>query len=284
MLVVALGADLDPSATPGLVEDGHDFYTEAGAFALREVLDAFPGGRRDGRRDLDAVQVPARPQRGRSCCSTSTSATVACASSPGSASCFRSPARSRRRRTPRTRCWRPSTTAASSSTRTRWCAASTPRGTARVLADGRELDYDLFLAVPTHRAPRSSSGPGLTVDGWIPVDPETLDDPVAGRLRRRRRHQRRHPQGRRLRRGTGRGRGRGDHRRAPRHGRAGGVRRTWRLLRRVRRRRSGDGRRDLPQRPGTDRRRSRDPRQTWPRSSASSSAAGSSGGSGRQPG
>jgi sulfide:quinone oxidoreductase len=43
-----------------------------------------------------------------------------------------------------------------------------------VFADGRELHYDLFLAVPTHRAPRVVVDSGLTVDGWIPVDPETL--------------------------------------------------------------------------------------------------------------
>src|SRR2546427_6589073 len=36
ILVVALGADLDPAATPGLVEGGHEFYTVSGAFALRE--------------------------------------------------------------------------------------------------------------------------------------------------------------------------------------------------------------------------------------------------------
>ena len=36
VLVVALGADLDPGATPGLVEAGHEFYTTAGAFALRD--------------------------------------------------------------------------------------------------------------------------------------------------------------------------------------------------------------------------------------------------------
>ena len=40
VLVVALGADLDPAATPGLVEAGHEFYTVAGAFAARDVLDA----------------------------------------------------------------------------------------------------------------------------------------------------------------------------------------------------------------------------------------------------
>ena len=44
VMVVALGADLHPSATPGLVEGGHEFYTVPGAFALRDVLDAFEGG------------------------------------------------------------------------------------------------------------------------------------------------------------------------------------------------------------------------------------------------
>jgi sulfide:quinone oxidoreductase len=45
VLVVALGADLDPAATPGLLEAGHEFYTVAGAFATRDVLDRFEGGR-----------------------------------------------------------------------------------------------------------------------------------------------------------------------------------------------------------------------------------------------
>ena len=45
VLVVALGADLEPAATPGLVEGGHEFYTVAGAFAVRDVLDSFGGGR-----------------------------------------------------------------------------------------------------------------------------------------------------------------------------------------------------------------------------------------------
>src|SRR4029077_5199959 len=45
VMVVALGADLDPAATPGLVEGGHEFYTVPGAFALRDVLADFPGGR-----------------------------------------------------------------------------------------------------------------------------------------------------------------------------------------------------------------------------------------------
>ncbi|HWF42607.1 MAG TPA: FAD-dependent oxidoreductase, partial [Acidothermaceae bacterium] len=45
VLVVALGADLDPAATPGLVEGGYEFYTVAGAFAARDAIAEFGGGR-----------------------------------------------------------------------------------------------------------------------------------------------------------------------------------------------------------------------------------------------
>jgi sulfide:quinone oxidoreductase len=45
ILVVCLSADLDPSATPGLLEDGHESYTVDGAFKTRAVLEAFEGGR-----------------------------------------------------------------------------------------------------------------------------------------------------------------------------------------------------------------------------------------------
>ena len=44
-LVLALGADLDPAATPGLLEGGHEYYTNRGAFAVRDVLAGFDGGR-----------------------------------------------------------------------------------------------------------------------------------------------------------------------------------------------------------------------------------------------
>ena len=45
VMVVALGADLDPAATPGLVEGGYEFYSMPGALAVRDVLAAFDGGR-----------------------------------------------------------------------------------------------------------------------------------------------------------------------------------------------------------------------------------------------
>jgi len=44
ILVVALGADIHPEATPGLVEGGNEFYTVAGAEALRDVLPTFERG------------------------------------------------------------------------------------------------------------------------------------------------------------------------------------------------------------------------------------------------
>jgi hypothetical protein len=45
VLVVAPGADLDPAITPGLIEGGHEFYTVDCAFAAREVIADFDGGR-----------------------------------------------------------------------------------------------------------------------------------------------------------------------------------------------------------------------------------------------
>jgi sulfide:quinone oxidoreductase len=44
ILVVALGADYDVAATPGLAETGHEFYSVAGATRLREVLPTFTRG------------------------------------------------------------------------------------------------------------------------------------------------------------------------------------------------------------------------------------------------
>jgi sulfide:quinone oxidoreductase len=40
---------------------------------------------------------------------------------------------------------------------------------------GGELAYDLFLGVPQHRAPDVVVESGLTVDGFVPVDPATFE-------------------------------------------------------------------------------------------------------------
>ena len=44
VLVVALGADLAPERTPGLLECGHEFYSPAGAAEIRDLLPDFRGG------------------------------------------------------------------------------------------------------------------------------------------------------------------------------------------------------------------------------------------------
>jgi sulfide:quinone oxidoreductase len=49
-----------------------------------------------------------------------------------------------------------------------------------LLADGDEMPFDLFLGVPMHRAPAVVEESGLAVDGWIPVDPLTLETRYPG--------------------------------------------------------------------------------------------------------
>jgi len=41
--------------------------------------------------------------------------------------------------------------------------------------DGSEMPFDLFLGVPRHRVPAVVAESGLCVDGWVPVDPATLE-------------------------------------------------------------------------------------------------------------
>ena len=49
-----------------------------------------------------------------------------------------------------------------------------------MLADGGEMPYDLFLGVPVHRAPSVVQESDLCVDGWIPVNPLTLETSFPG--------------------------------------------------------------------------------------------------------
>ena len=49
-----------------------------------------------------------------------------------------------------------------------------------VLANGEEMPFDLFLGVPVHRVPAVVAESGMCVDGWIPVDPLTLETAYPG--------------------------------------------------------------------------------------------------------
>ena len=49
-----------------------------------------------------------------------------------------------------------------------------------VTTQGDEIPFDLFLGVPVHVAPDVVLESGMCVDGWIPVDPRTLETRFAG--------------------------------------------------------------------------------------------------------
>jgi len=174
VLVVALGADLDPSATPGLVEAGNEFYTVAGAFGLRDVLAGFPGGHVIVAVRSAPFKCPPAPSetallmdthlRERGIRDGSEISLVM----PMGAPIPPSPDASQ------------ALLAAFAARGIGWYPDSTVQrldGARRVavLHDGRELPYDLFLGVPQHVAPAVVEDAGLTVDGWIPVDPLTLE-------------------------------------------------------------------------------------------------------------
>ena len=60
-LVIALGAELAPDTVPGLPAAGHNFYTVAGAEALRDALGGFTAGRLVVLTAAPAYKCPAAP-------------------------------------------------------------------------------------------------------------------------------------------------------------------------------------------------------------------------------
>ena len=49
-----------------------------------------------------------------------------------------------------------------------------------ILDDDSEMPYDLFLGIPKHRVPDVVAASGMTEDGWIPVNPLTLETRFPG--------------------------------------------------------------------------------------------------------
>jgi sulfide:quinone oxidoreductase len=49
-----------------------------------------------------------------------------------------------------------------------------------ILDDESEMQYDLFLGVPKHRVPQVVQASGMTEDGWVPVNPKTLETRFPG--------------------------------------------------------------------------------------------------------
>jgi sulfide:quinone oxidoreductase len=177
--VVALGADVHPEATPGLLEGGHEFYTNEAAFALRDVLAAFEGGH-------VIVGVTSTPFK----CPPAPSETALLVHDYLTN-------RGLRERSqislvmPMPKPIPPSPVASDA-----LLVAFEERGIAfhpnmlvreldparkvAVFADGIEMPYDLFLGIPVHSVPAVVAESGMTVDGWIPVDPRTMETSYPG--------------------------------------------------------------------------------------------------------
>ena len=174
VMVVALGADLDPSATPGLAEAGHEFYTVDGAFAARDVLDSFGGGRVVVGVTSTPFKCPPAPSEtalmlhdylvARGLRAASEISLVM----PLGAPIPPSPAASQAllaEFAERGISWHPD----------RLVRSLDPQRRVAILADGEEMPFDLFLGVPVHLVPAVVAESGMCVDGWIPVDPLTLE-------------------------------------------------------------------------------------------------------------
>jgi len=173
VLVVALGADYDLAATPGLAEAGHEFYSVAGARTLRDVLPSFRTG-------TAIVGVCGAPFK--------------CPPAPSEAAFLLDQHLRERGVSDATRIQvvipfgtpvppSPATSEAILArfaergiefVRDRRVAALDPGTHEAVLDDGSRLPFDLFLGIPVHRAPAVVEASGLAVGGWIPVDPGTL--------------------------------------------------------------------------------------------------------------
>ena len=179
VLVVALGADYDLDATPGLAEGGNEFYSVAGARRLSELLPAFSGGRAIVGVCGAPFKCPPAPSecalllhdylsvRGiRDACEISFVIPFPTPVPP-------SPETSR-------------ALVAAFAERgvelvaDRRVSSLDPARHVAVLDDGSELPYELFLGVPKHRAPDVVVASGMTEDGYVPVKPETLETRFPG--------------------------------------------------------------------------------------------------------
>jgi sulfide:quinone oxidoreductase len=179
VLVVALGADYDMDATPGLAEGGNEFYSVAGAERLAGILPTFSSGHAVIGVCGAPFKCPPAPSecalllhdeltaRGvRDACQISFVIPLGTPVPPS-----------------------PETSAAlieafaerdiALIAGRRVTALEPARGVV-LLDDGSELPYDLFLGVPKHRAPDVVMASGMTEDGYVPVDSATLQTRFPG--------------------------------------------------------------------------------------------------------
>jgi sulfide:quinone oxidoreductase len=174
ILAIALGADYDLDATPGLAEVGSEFYSVAGAERLAGVLSELS----EGHVVIGVCGAPFKCPPAPSECAlllhdelTRRGVRDACRIS------FVMPLG---RPVPPS----PETSAALEAEFAsrgiellcgRRIRSLDPDRSVTVLDDGSEIAFDLFLGVPKHRAPDVVIASGMTEDGYIPVDSATLE-------------------------------------------------------------------------------------------------------------
>jgi sulfide:quinone oxidoreductase len=173
-LVVALGADYDHAATPGLLEGGHDFYSLAGVARMREALPAFTGGKVVIGVASFPYKCPPAPSectlmihdylvsrgiRDRCEITLAIPMPVPVPPSPETSKALLAEFESRGIRFIGGNGFKSVNAAAHTVT----------------LSDGTELPCDLFLGVPKHRAPQVLVDSGMVDGAWVKVDARSLE-------------------------------------------------------------------------------------------------------------
>jgi sulfide:quinone oxidoreductase len=173
VLVIALGADYDMDATPGLAEGAKEFYSFAGAERLAGIIPTFS----QGHVVIGVCGAPFKCPPAPSECAlllhdelTARGVRDACQIS------FVMPLSTPVPPSPET------SEALEGEFAERDIAfvggrrinELDPKRNVVRLDDGSDLSFDLFLAVPKHRAPDVVIASGMTEDGYIPVDSATL--------------------------------------------------------------------------------------------------------------
>ncbi len=178
-LVIALGADYDMDATPGLAEGGNEFYSLAGAERLAGIIPTFSRGHALIGVSGAPFKCPPAPSE----CAlllddqlTARGVRDACQIS------FVIPLGTPVPPSPETSAALTKEFAERDITLIagRRVSALDPARSVAILDDGAELSFDLFLGVPKHRAPDVVIASGMTEDGYIPVDSATLETRFPG--------------------------------------------------------------------------------------------------------
>jgi len=181
MLVVALGADYDLAATPGLVEGGSEFYSVPGAFAMPEVLSRFDRGAAIVGVTGKSFKCPPAPseaalllhdhltQRGRRAATAITLVMPFGTPVPPSPDTSQAILAAFAER-------------GITFVKDNLVKSLDPGRKVAVLSDGIELSYQLFLGIPVHRVPEVVVDAGLAAHAhdWVPVNKHTLETRFPG--------------------------------------------------------------------------------------------------------